>query len=215
MTTYSIITDHPIAVNSPDHLHPLGTRLDSSIRLEFNNRLREWHRPPPRLLDLGCAGGGLVASLLSQGHVAIGVEGSDYSLVRQRDAWNYCPGNLFTADLTKPFRLMEDGQPMRFECITLWEVLEHIAEEDLAMLFANIDDHLLPGGIVLASINTWPSPWDGVELHLSQHEHPWWTEKLDDLGWARNTELEAFFAGTWVRQESGAFHVALERLQIE
>lgn len=215
MTPYSIITSYPVALSSPDHQHPLGTRLDSSIRLEFNNRLRELRGGRPSLLDLGCAGGGLVASLISQGHVAIGVEGSDYSLVRQRDAWGYCPGNLFTADLTKPFRLMDDGQPLRFDCITLWEVLEHIAEEDLAMVFANIDDHLLPGGIVLASINTWPSPHEGVDLHQTQQQYPWWNARLDDMGWARNAELEKFFETTWVRQDSGDFHVALERLQLE
>lgn len=214
MTVYSIVTDHPIALASPDHLHPLGTRLDSSVRLEFNNRLRDWRRPPPSVLDLGCAGGGMVASLIAQGHLAIGVEGSDYSQARARDAWSYCPGNLFTADITKPFRILADDRPQYFDCITLWEVLEHIATPDLAMLFANIDDHLLAGGIVLASVNSWTSLHDGVDLHQTQQEQPWWNAKLDDLGWARNAALEQFFANTWVRQEAGDFHIALERLQL-
>ncbi len=69
-------TSKPIALDSPDHLVPLGTRQDNSVNRAFNRKLRTLI-PQPRVLDLGCAGGGMVASFLDEGDFAVGVEGSD------------------------------------------------------------------------------------------------------------------------------------------
>ena len=37
-----------------------------------------------KVLDLGCAGGGMVHDFLDGGHVAVGLEGSDYCLKNQK-----------------------------------------------------------------------------------------------------------------------------------
>jgi hypothetical protein len=64
---------------------------------------------------------------------------------------------LFTADTTKPFRLRGAGaEGLRFSVVTLWEVMEHIAEGDLPAVFGNIDAHLAPGGLVILSVS--PNP---------------------------------------------------------
>src|SRR5262249_44912073 len=119
---------------------------------------------PRRLtyLDLGCAGGGLVLDFLLRGHEAFGIEGSDFSLLAQRGEWGLLPGNLFTADITKPFSLNRatDGTPICCDVLSAWEVMEHIADEDLPQLFDNILRHMKQDGFFVGSIATEPVPID-------------------------------------------------------
>jgi len=46
--------------------------------------------------------------------------------------------NLFTCDITKPFEVVQGSQPVRFDLITAWEVLEHIGPDALDQVFRNI-----------------------------------------------------------------------------
>src|SRR5689334_11430474 len=128
--SYRIITNKPVAIDSPDHLQPQGTALDNSVNPRFNCKLFGWvGKRQVRVLDLGCAGGGFVKSVLDQGGAAVGIEGSDYSRLRLRAEWATIPDNLFTADITDSFQLLQkstQGQenPAQFTVITAWEVLE-------------------------------------------------------------------------------------------
>lgn len=212
-----IETDHPVAYESPDHLVPWGTAQDNSRSQLFNARLINLI-PPERLslLDLGCAGGGAVRSMIEQGFLAAGVEGSDYSQRRMRAEWVTIPDFLFTADITKPFRIVSGlaAEGMRFGVVTLWEVIEHIAEPDLPALFANIDAHLAPNGLVIMSVSPNPDIVDGRELHQIVQQRPWWHDTLRSLGWTDHPEIIAWLGDDLVRWEVNApnsFHFALSR----
>src|SRR3990167_2627697 len=99
-------TDYPVALDSPDHLEPWGTKQDNSVNKRFNKKLIKLFGHTPNVLDLGCAGGGFVRSIIKQGGLAVGIEGSDYSKKIKRAEWAKIPDNLFTADITKPFKLI-------------------------------------------------------------------------------------------------------------
>ena len=73
-------TEFPIAIASNDTKVPRGCKNDNSISPRFNRKLYQLLRsdPPARGLDLGCAGGGFVRSLIDDGHFAVGFEGSDF-----------------------------------------------------------------------------------------------------------------------------------------
>jgi SAM-dependent methyltransferase len=131
--------------------------------------------------------------------------------LRHRAEWATIPNNLFTADVTAPFQLYQDGVPLRFDFVTAWEFLEHITQDDLPAVFENIDRHLAPEGLFLASVNTWGSLFDGIDLHQTIQPVEWWNDEFTRLGWRRNVEAEKHFETTWLRQDSGDFHVALER----
>ena len=197
----TIETDSPVALTSLDHTHPHGTAWDNSIHPGFNSRLFAL-TSSPRLLDIGCAGGGLVRSVIDDGGFAVGIEGSDYSQVHNRAEWATIPDNLFTADATKPFTLKSNGEPCLFDIITLWEVFEHIAESDIAGVLDNIKRHLLPDGVVVASICTASaglSP-DGTEHHVTTHQPEWWYDEVFyPAGFVTNEELRSYFDGYWVR----------------
>src|SRR5579872_4629441 len=104
-----LMTDHPVAVTSPDHVNAEhgGSGNDNSWNPHFNERLLQlFKQEKPAVLDLGCAGGGFVKSLLDLGCLAVGVEGSDYCKKRGKFEWaTMSDTHLFTADITKPFTI--------------------------------------------------------------------------------------------------------------
>jgi 2-polyprenyl-3-methyl-5-hydroxy-6-metoxy-1,4-benzoquinol methylase len=134
---------------------------------------------PLGALDLGCSGGQLVKDFLDLGWLSVGLEGSDFSLKHGRANWPALAGkNLFTCDVTKPFKIIANGQPVRFNLITMWEVLEHISTQDLPGLFANISGHLTDGGYFIASTTSVPDIHDGVDLHQTQWTNARWCQWL-------------------------------------
>jgi 2-polyprenyl-3-methyl-5-hydroxy-6-metoxy-1,4-benzoquinol methylase len=208
----SIITKHPVAADSLDHMYPGATAYDNSIWPPFNAKVFQ-HWESPRLLDIGCAGGGLVQSIIADGGFAVGIEGSDYSKRMQRAEWATIPGNLFTADATKPFNLQEDGKSLKFDIVTSWEFFEHIPEGRINGVLRNVKKHLKPdGGLFLVSISTQTAGISieqinadgflrpaGIEYHVTLHPGEWWLEKLYSQGFQVDTGLTQFFDPDWVR----------------
>ena len=177
-------TEFPIAIDSNDTKAPRGCKNDNSISPRFNRKLYQLSKDRTRLrvLDLGCAGGGLVRSLIDDGHFAVGLEGSDYPLLNQSFEWSTIPHHLFTCDITKLFRLFDSAsnEPLQFDVITAWEVMEHIAEDDLGGLMENLDRHLAPEGVLLFSIATFLD-WDdqsGTIWHVTVKSREWWIDRF-------------------------------------
>jgi hypothetical protein len=120
-----------------------------------------------------------VADFRSLGWLAVGLEGSDYSLKHGRANWPALAGkNLFTCDVTKPFKITVDRQPAKFHLITMWEVLEHIPTPELPQLFDNIVSHLGNGGYFIASTTSDPDIHDGIDLHQTKWTNDEWQRWL-------------------------------------
>lgn len=210
-------TTKPVAYDSPDHQHPWGTARDNSVDLRFNAKLANWillHEL--QLLDLGCSGGGQVRSFIEQGCLAVGVEGSDYSFRNLRAEWATIPEFLFTADITVPFHIRQDGSSgdFQFTVITIWEVIEHIRRESLAAVWQNCQQHLAPGGVVIMSVSNISDMKDGVELHQTRESPEWWRAELESAGFQPHPEANAYFGNDWVRWDAnapGSFHFVLSR----
>jgi 2-polyprenyl-3-methyl-5-hydroxy-6-metoxy-1,4-benzoquinol methylase len=202
----SISTQHPIAEYSPDHLYPFGTARDNSVNPAFNRKLYEViPAVQVRLLDLGCAGGGLVKSIIGDGGFAIGIDGSNYSKTMARAEWATIPEYLFTADIVEPFEIRAgsvDGI-QGFNVITAWEFFEHIAEIDIPGVITNIKRHLDPGGFVIGSICPLPHP----PYHRTLRPKPWWVQRFFELGLSWYPQMELRFDGCMVRTEG--FPIAL------
>ena len=207
-----VITNKPVAVDSPDHLHPKGTMRDNSVNPEFNRRLYSVLRErnlAPTVLDLGCAGGGFVKSILDDGFFAVGIEGSDYSKVRQRAEWATIPDFLFTADATEPFTVEDATGPLQFSAITSWEFMEHIADANLAALFSNIRRHLNRGGLFISSTNTIPDDEGGHGYHQTVRPAAWWNALYEHLGWEHDYQAEETFGGEYVHTDASSLCAAL------
>jgi SAM-dependent methyltransferase len=162
-----------LAIDSDDHRFPRGTRNDNTRYPRFRWKCEQVCGRKLSLLDVGCAGGGIVLEFLLAGHFALGLEGSDYSMRTQRACWRLIPNHLMTCDVTRPFCL---HQPILFDVISAWEVLEHIREADLPQFFKNIRSHLAPGGFFVASIATFEDrdPVSGAVWHVTVRDREWW-----------------------------------------
>lgn len=197
---FELITNHPVALDSPDHLHPLGTINDNSGSEQFVQCLV--NRGVRSLLDLGCAGGLLVRQANEAGIRAVGLEGSDINQRTKRAEWATIPECLFTCDVTKPFRIKFTtiDFTVRFDAITAWEFFEHISESDVCMLFEqNINFHSHVGTLLACSITCGPSPHGGVDLHQTQKPAGWWDDMFYHFGWKRDETIEQEIAPHWVR----------------
>lgn len=208
---FKVVTDHPVAVDSNDHLFPHGTMRDDSRSPEFNKALEmiidtHGRGDSPSILDIGCAGGGMVQDFVEMGWDAIGIEGSDYSQKIGRASWGIIPDHLFTADATKPFYVSAEDEDehlqkmIRFDVITAWEVLEHIKDIHLSRFFANVSNNISPSGLFICSVANYAYTEDGVVYHQTVKPMEWWEEKIPTQGFIRCPDLEDLFnPSSWVR----------------
>ena len=185
-----LITDHPIALESDDHIHPDGIYLDNNINSTFVKNVEKYfNNTKINMLDLGCAGGELVSRMAEQGHNTVGLEGSDHCINVREEAvkhhnitpkglknWaQYHNSRLFTCDVTKKYQLLLNDSPMKFDLITCFDVMEHFHEHELDMFFQMIQNHLKPNGIFIASIALFDLIKDkGVNWHKSVYPKDWW-----------------------------------------
>ena len=220
MSSIHIVTNKPVAFDSPDHIQPWGTIRDNNRNWAFNRRLFLWIPASElRVLDLGCSGGGFVKSIHDQGGFAVGVEGSDYSKIRKRAEWATIPDHLFTADITEPFQFLdvdESGRehPIQFSVITAWEVMEHIREDKLCNVFQNISRHLSPLGVVIMSLSQNEEIIQGVRLHQTVQNRHWWISKCSQFGFVHHEQVLTYFGNNWVRggdNAPGSFHLIMTR----
>lgn len=179
-------SDHLIAADSDDHRFPRGTKNDNTRYPRFCAKCEAIFRRPLKFLDIGCSGGGLVFDFLLRGHLAVGLEGSDYSFRNQRAEWRVIPNHLFTCDVTKPFniRSQPSGATLKFDVISAWEVLEHIPEASFPQFFRNVVGHMADDGFFVASVATFED-WDpatGAVWHVTVKPREWWLEKIETAG---------------------------------
>lgn len=184
-SSFSVQTNARVAFDSNDHKTPWGTKNDNTRSPRFVAAC-ERHFPNKKIkhIDLGCSGGGLVLDFLLRGHNSIGLEGSDYSQKSLRATWRLLNNrNLFTADITKPFQLLDNnGEEYRAHIISAWEFMEHIKEDDLPQLFKNIKKHMLPNGIFVGSISLLDDVVNGISYHPTVKPKDWWVNKFSESG---------------------------------
>jgi 2-polyprenyl-3-methyl-5-hydroxy-6-metoxy-1,4-benzoquinol methylase len=203
--TIRLDAERDLAADSPDYQMPWGTRRNDSLNPRFNQKLWRLYEPTRivRVLDLGCSGGGFVKSCIEDGHFAVGLEGSNFSKLLQRSAWATIPRFLFTCDITKPWNLLIDTgrgeEPLTFDVITAWDVIEHIREEDLGALARNVHRHLAPGGLFILSVANHEDVVGGVRLHQTVRPKDWWGEKFGQLHFTLMDRLAHYFSTQFVR----------------
>jgi len=156
-----------------------------------------------KVLDLGCSGGDFVRSCIDDGQFAAGIEGSTFSRDHKRSAWAVIPEYLFTCDITRPFQLFfqsgSEEQKVKFDVVTSWEVMEHLKEEDLPALAANVHAHLCPGGLWIMSVANWEDVRGGVRLHQTVKTQGWWRETFVSLGFEPLEAHRSYFRRQYVR----------------
>lgn len=176
-----VLTDYPVAIMSPDHICPWGTARDNTTDLGFIEEIEQFFENKKiKTLDIGCSGGQLTVDFSNRGHQAIGIEGSDYSLVNKRANWPTFKNKLlFTCDATKPYTVVDSNNTkVEFDLITSWEVLEHIHQNDFDVFFGNINSHMHDNSIFCCSISPEEDVINGHVLHQSVFSRDIWNNKI-------------------------------------
>ncbi len=199
-----VVTDHPVAVDSPDHICPWGTMHDNSTSIDFIGDVeKHFNNEKISFLDLGCSGGQLAIDFFLRGHCAVGLEGSDWSLKHNRPNWvDYNRSVLFTCDVSRPFSIVRDGGQVKFDCITAWEVTEHIHPDMIDSYFLNIYNHLSDNGIFIGSVAMFlDDTRGGLQVHQSMFSEVEWREKFN-----KYFEFAEPITSNWVRWSHNGFH---------
>jgi SAM-dependent methyltransferase len=198
-----IETNHPNA-QGPDFDFPSqgASQNNHSNSVYLSELERVTNKSDFSYLDLGCAGGQSVVDVFLKGNISCGIEGSDLdkmiSTSKSRskpeprfigdtsevvgdvhDNWlNYKDKCLFKADITKPFRLLNDNNEVqKFDVITAWDVLEHPKPFDIPQVIENIKLHLEDDGIFICLINTVPGTH-----HQCIKPEKWWLDIFEQNG---------------------------------
>lgn len=154
------------------------------------DRVRAFQQPA-RLLDIGCASGYLMKAAQERGWTVAGVELSP--VMRQR-----------AAEVTRSpiYESIEQalGSGERFECITMFEVIEHLS--DPVAVIAQVAQLLAPGGVLALSTPNCECPGAAAGLPINV--------------WFDPPEHISYFGIATIRQclERGGFEtLALEGLE--
>lgn len=178
-------TDFPLALGSYDHLNPDSTTEGLSRPTMFVRDCISVLGENIKSLDLGTGAAGLAFEFSINGIVGVGIDGSDFCRTHRIGYWPVLSNNLFTCDITKPFHFLASGSDAQvtFEIITMWEVLEHIAEHDLQQVFKNISRHLDEKGYFVGSISMLDyRDGSGIPYHVTLQSREWWRVKFLDAG---------------------------------
>jgi len=209
-----LLTEFPVAIDSPDHTHPWGTKHDNSSNLGFiDDVIRHFGKDRIRTLDLGCSGGQLAIDFNRKGQFGIGLEGSDWSLQHERPNWvAYNGKRLFTCDVSRPFQLLVDDEPAKFECITAWEVTEHIHPDRLDIYFENIWKHLSEDGVFIGSVALFPDdPRGGPQVHQSLFSEEYWQSRYFEKWFVAVPDIHTHPVRT---SHHGFYHCSMKRDKI-
>lgn len=177
-------TTHPIALMSNDHLVPDSTSEGLVRPTTFVTHCMDVLGKDIRCLDLGVGAAGLVFEYIANGLTAVGIDGSDYCRKNRIGYWPVLPNNLYTCDITHPFCFKwPDQSRVRFDLITMWEVLEHISENNLNALLRNVREHLGKDGYFIGSISLIEYlDESGIPYHVTLKNKPWWNDKFQENG---------------------------------
>jgi SAM-dependent methyltransferase len=217
MENLKLKTDFPIAYESPDHLMPWGTMRDNSTNPSFIQEVQDFFKShydldKIKFMDLGCSGGQLAVDFYKKGNIAVGLEGSDYSVKHQRANWpEYYNKMLFTCDASKPYNVLLDDEQYKCNMITAWEVIEHIHPDTLNMFFTNISNHLENQGVFVGSISTNVEIIEGHVLHQAVFSEVDWYKNFPKFLEGTNLVLYKYPFEHVVRGDAGSFHVLLRK----
>lgn len=194
---FKLEAERLVAFDSPDHLVPHGTANDNSKNRRFNDFVYKFVQSTIKLMDLGCSGGGMIEDFVNDGHLAVGLEGSDFSLKTKRACWATIPDNLFTCDVSKKYQVFYNDEPFKAHVITAWEVMEHFKTEDVPCVIEQIYKHLEDGGLFIGSISL--SAVHNEIWHQCVQNREWWNAQFSKFTFRQDLVDELNKNEAWVR----------------
>lgn len=148
---------------------------------EMVRQLRPFFRGKASILDYGCGPGYLLDQMLAAGIQAAGL---DFSTEAMRKVDARFKGRANFLGTFTPEQLAESGR--RFDAVCVVEVIEHLYDEPLRQLLADVERFLAPGGVVVFTTpneedlekSSLLCPVTGEVFHRWQHVRSWSKQSL-------------------------------------
>ena len=173
-----------------------GQRATARLALEHIERHVGPGSRPPRIADLGCWVGFLLAEARERGWEGVGVEPSEFASAYARDrlGLDVRTADLFAADL----------EPASFDAVVLGDVIEHLVDPGAAL--ERVAALLRPGGVVHLAL-----PDSGSRLARAMGAR-WWSVIPTHVQYFTRASLERLllsrgYEPLWVGTAPKAFSV--------
>jgi len=167
-----LVTQNPLAIDSKDSQYPIdsGCTHDFTNGTDFALDLMKFFPGKKTLLDLGTATGTVPLSMRKVGLIAVGLEGSDAPRQQKLGAWTEYWNITATCNIGKPFKIIDiEGNPIIFDFVTAWGVIEHIPLKDIPIVMNNILNHTNKDSIIILNIDLGYNPIDGYHMLWKNH----------------------------------------------
>lgn len=153
-----------------------------------------------KILDVGCAYGQVVASLLKKKYDAYGIDLSDYAIKAGHNEYPPLVGRTIQGSAHD---LSAYGDNT-FDFLYSQQVFEHIPAEVCEQLATETFRIAKPGAIMwvglVLDINSdyqpqGYNPKDSDKTHINLRPKAWWDEKMIKAGWSKEEEFDKVFRG--------------------
>ena len=186
---------------------PEHTYGESHRNENFNKKIYELVKDKkcPRILDIGCGGGGFISDCIDDGYEAVGIDLRSGYRFRKFGGWGKHPLNFFLLNAIRPFEIKQRDSIVEFDIITSWEVLEHFSEQDVDKVFENIDKHSKEGTYFFGTASETQET-----VHRCRKSKDWWLRKFSNIGF-NNIQKEDYFGKDVIRDEPSSCFLTLRK----
>ncbi len=176
---------------------------------EISRQLSRFLQPDNQLLDYGCGPGYLIEKLMESGFKVAGLDFSNDTIDTVNKHFNSNTAFLGAYNLEK---LLESN--LKFDAVTIIEVIEHLYDEPLNELLTTIQSLLKPGGVAIFSTPNDEDleksmilcPVTNQLFHRWQHVRSWTKESLsshlESYGFEMVTTLATNFSTSFYTDNS-------------
>lgn len=150
-----------------------------------------------KILDLGCGTGGFVASLVTFGADAYGIDLSDYAVEKAKKENSFLKNRIFQGSAHDLSRWPNEY----FDILYSNQVFEHVPEELINNLIKETYRVLKKEGVCWFAIHM-PDVRDSAEdkeidqTHITLYPRSWWIEKFKAIGFKEDQNIDLLLRST-------------------
>lgn len=145
------------------------------------------HYDQPSVLDVGCGPAHLFYFLRALGiQNYVGLDGNPW-LVKLNPFLHGYNQHFLICNLQEEVRLCLNDEPMRFDVVCAFEVLEHIREDKIDLFFCTLRNHMHERSVAFCTASLQAH----FDVHVLVEDRDWWLDRFARAGLVRHSDADA------------------------